>query len=232
MATSLQIRSDDARTALLWAAIAEFAERGEAGARTEAIAKAAGVNKALLHYYFGTKEGLYAAALDAILAGLKERYLGILEGPGSAGERMLRYLLASFDRMAASRDHARVLGHEMMRARAGESTSLPRMVQGYFAPLNAAVCRTLEEGMASGEFQRLDPAQTALSLTGANLFYFLSAPVFTEITGRDPRDPDLLAQRRVALLDLGVSVLFEDRAAGHRRSRALLAESTLPPAEP
>lgn len=217
-------RPDDARGALLRAAIAEFAAQGEAGARTDAIARAAGVNKALLHYYFGTKQALYAAALDAILAGLKEHYLGILEGPGTAGRRMLRYVLANFDRMAGAHDHARIVGHEMMRARAGESTSLPRMVQAYFGPVNAAVCRTLEEGVQSGEFRRLDPGQTALSLTGANVFYFLSAPVFTELTGRDPREPELLARRRIAILDLAASVLFADREAGHGLAQAVLEE--------
>ncbi len=224
MRTRPPLRPDDARGALLRAAIAEFAARGEAGARTDAIARAAGVNKALLHYYFGTKQALYAAALDAILAGLKEHYLGILEGPGTAGRRMLRYVLANFDRMAGSRDYARVLGHEMMRARAGESTSLPRMVQAYFGPVNAVVCRTLEEGVQSGEFRALDPGQTALSLTGANVFYFLSAPVFTELTGRDPRDPELLALRRIAILDFAAAVLFADREAGQGLAQGVLDE--------
>ncbi|HEX9081172.1 MAG TPA: TetR/AcrR family transcriptional regulator [Holophagaceae bacterium] len=224
MSAASHPRSDDARSALLRAAISEFAAQGEAGARTDAIAKAAGVNKALLHYYFGTKESLYAAVLDTILAGLKERYLGLLEGPGTAGWRMLLYVLANFDRMAASGDHARILGHEMMRARAGTSASLPRMVQAYFGPLHAVVCRTLEEGVRSGEFQPLEPSHMALSLAGANLFYFLSAPVFSEITGRDPRDPELLARRRSAILDHAASLVFADREAGRALARKVLAD--------
>ena len=225
MTSTPHLRLDDPRSTLLKAAIAEFAERGEAGARTDAIARAAGVNKALLHYYFGTKQALYAAALDAILAGLKEHYLGILAGPGSAGSRILRYVRANFDRMASSRDYARVLGHEMMRARTGASTSLPRMAQAYFGPLHAQVCATLEEGIRSGEFRSLDPAQTALSLTGANVFYFIAAPVLAEMTGRDPREPELLAQRRAAILDHAVSLLFADREAGRTLARTLLNES-------
>ena len=43
---------DSRRASILRAAMAEFAEQGVAGARTDAIARAAGVNKALLHYYF------------------------------------------------------------------------------------------------------------------------------------------------------------------------------------
>ena len=44
------------RNAILQAALAEFAQEGLAGARVDAIAEAAGVNKALLYYYFRDKE--------------------------------------------------------------------------------------------------------------------------------------------------------------------------------
>jgi TetR/AcrR family transcriptional regulator len=217
-------RPEDPRAALLRAAIAEIAEKGEAGARTDAIAKAAGVNKALLHYYFGTKEGLHAAVLDAVTAGLLEAYLTVLEGPGTPGERMLRYLLASFDRMASTHAYARVLGQEMMQARAGQSASIARLVEVYFRPLNLAIGRTLGEGMACGEFLPSNPSQTSLSLQGANIFYFQTTPVFREMTGRDPRDPELVALRRTAFLDMAALVLFADREAGRALARTLCRE--------
>jgi TetR/AcrR family transcriptional regulator len=219
-------RPEDPRAALLQAAIAEIAEKGEAGARTDAIAKAAGVNKALLHYYFGTKEGLHAAVLDAVTAGLLEDYLAALEGPGTPGTRMLRYLLASFDRMASTNAYARVLGQEMMQARAGQSASVARLVQVYFRPLNAAILRTLGEGMACGELLPSDPAQTSLSLQGANIFYFQTTPVFREMTGQAPWDPELVARRRTAFLDTAALVLFADREAGRALARTLCLEPT------
>ena len=52
------------REALLDAALAEFGAKGLAGARTSEIAERAGVNKQLISYYFGGKEGLYKAILD------------------------------------------------------------------------------------------------------------------------------------------------------------------------
>jgi TetR/AcrR family transcriptional regulator len=51
------------RERLLAAALEEFAERGPAGARVESIARAAGVNKQLITYYFGGKDGLYREML-------------------------------------------------------------------------------------------------------------------------------------------------------------------------
>jgi TetR/AcrR family transcriptional regulator len=59
--------AERSRQALLDAALDEFAERGYAGARVADIAQRAGVNKQLINYYFGSKEGLYLAVQQAWL---------------------------------------------------------------------------------------------------------------------------------------------------------------------
>ncbi len=61
-------RSAETRSRILDAALSEFAANGLAGARTEQIATAAGVNKALIYYYFESKEKLYSAALEMVSA--------------------------------------------------------------------------------------------------------------------------------------------------------------------
>src|SRR5580704_6068826 len=59
--------ADRSRRALLDAALEEFSLRGFAGARVADIARRAGVNKQLINYYFGSKEGLYLALQQAWL---------------------------------------------------------------------------------------------------------------------------------------------------------------------
>ena len=59
--------AERSRQALLDAALDEFAEHGYAGARVADIAQRAGVNKPLINYYFGSKEGLYLAVQQAWL---------------------------------------------------------------------------------------------------------------------------------------------------------------------
>ena len=61
------------------AALVEFAEQGMAGARMDAIAAAAGVNKALLYYYFRSKDELYAAVLDEFFQRLDARIARALD---------------------------------------------------------------------------------------------------------------------------------------------------------
>ena len=74
-------RSLDTRAAILAAAEEVFAKAGLDGARIDAIAAAAGVNKALLYYYFKSKDGLYEAVIDDQFREFNRQALAVLEAP-------------------------------------------------------------------------------------------------------------------------------------------------------
>ncbi|MFI0780792.1 TetR family transcriptional regulator [Streptomyces sp. NPDC021212] len=87
-----------ARDRILSAARNEFAERGYDKASIRGIAKAAEVDPALVHHYFGTKEQVFGAAIELILApamGAPEAVLG--GGREGAGERFARYFFATWE---------------------------------------------------------------------------------------------------------------------------------------
>src|ERR1700678_3939406 len=113
-------RADRTRKSILRAAIREFSAHGLAGARTDAIAESAKVNKALLYYYFKSKSGLYAAAIDEASSTVVEHALAALDPGRSAGDRLLRTALNHFDRILAQRDFQSLLQQEMVRVRRGE----------------------------------------------------------------------------------------------------------------
>lgn len=79
----MQAATRSRRSDILNAARREFATAGFAGARIERIAAAAAVNKQLLFHYFGSKEGLFSAALADLLAGLEA---GPEQGPSPAAQ--------------------------------------------------------------------------------------------------------------------------------------------------
>src|ERR1700738_1866835 len=83
---------EESRAAILKAAAKEFAEHGIAGARTDAIAREAGVNKALLYYYFKDKETLYGAVLDNAFSGMKASVFEVLDSDLPVREKMLAYV--------------------------------------------------------------------------------------------------------------------------------------------
>lgn len=61
------------------AATEEFEEKGMEGARMQDIADRAGINKALLHYYFRTKDKLFAAVFDKLAEKMFQKFAGVFE---------------------------------------------------------------------------------------------------------------------------------------------------------
>ena len=113
-------RADQTRARILAAAIHEFSDNGLAGARTEQIAEVAGVNKALLYYYFRDKEALYAAALESVFEDVRAYSIAVMEMNTSAGERLVQLILNSFDRSYSYPSIRSLTQQEMVRLHRGE----------------------------------------------------------------------------------------------------------------
>src|SRR5438046_3204946 len=75
---------------ILAAAAGEFAARGFAGARVDHIARRARVNKAMIYYYFRSKEALYRILLRRTFTEVASRMQGVAAGGGSAPEKIDR----------------------------------------------------------------------------------------------------------------------------------------------
>ena len=202
------------RSAILQAALGEFAQEGLAGARMDAIADAAKVNKALLYYYFRDKEALYGAVLDEFFVRLLDRVTQALDGAGPAGERLLTYARAHFDCIAESSHYARLFQGELMSAGRGRSSHLMRVVEQYIRPISVRLVAVLQEGIESGEFRHVDAMQFAPSMVGMIVHYFVIAPVARKLLSRDPFSQEALQQRRAAVLDFIAAALFADQSAG------------------
>src|SRR5512141_1072766 len=144
------------RAAILKAALHEFSSEGVAGARTDEIARAAGVNKALLYYYFKDKESLYGAVIDSVFSGLRDRVVEVLSTDVPPRQKILDYAGAHFDYVASSAEFPRVLQHEMMRSGRSKSPHLKHIAKSYFAPIYVKLSEMFREGMATGEFREVD----------------------------------------------------------------------------
>ncbi len=202
------------RAAILQAAMVEFAKEGVSGARTEAIARAARVNKALLYYYFRDKETLYGAVLETVFSGLAERILSALEADLPPRKKILHYAGTHFDYIACSPIYPRLMQREMMGAGRQVSAQARRMVERYSRPLFAKLAKVIQDGIAAGEFRRVDPLQFIPSMIAVIVFYFASMPVMRLVLPGDPLEPRRIAQRRAAVLDFISAALFAQSASG------------------
>ncbi len=211
---------EESRAAILHAAAQEFAEYGIAGARTDTIARQAGVNKALLYYYFKDKDTLYSAALDEAFAGLKNTVMQVLDSDLPPRKKMLAYAGAYFDFIASNQMYPRLMQREMMRAKEGHSPHIEKIVKNYIRPVFLRVGEVMQKGIADGEFRPVNPVHFVPSMIAMIVFYFSNAPMMQKIVGFNPLTPERIAERRAAVMDFISAALFVPKGSGTQGARS------------
>ncbi|HUJ10263.1 MAG TPA: TetR/AcrR family transcriptional regulator [Verrucomicrobiae bacterium] len=192
------------RSTILAAAERVFARSGLAGARTDAIAAEAGVNKALLYYYFKSKQDLYEAVLVDQFQEFNRQALEVLNSPEAARVVLFRYVNLHFDFISARHRHASLFQQLMMTG----GKPLERLVRKYFVPRSQAFGKLLERGMRNGEFRRADGFHTAVSIVGLIVFYFSASQVLQLFGHADAYSPVNLQRRKQEVLDFIRYALF------------------------
>ena len=203
-------KPEESRAAILQAAIREFAREGVAGARTDAIAKAAKVNKALLYYYFRDKDALYGAALEQVFQERDAALMPILRENIPPAERLLRYVGAFFDFLAEHPQHREMVQRQTFLM--PRSPQALRVVKLYMKPFFEELVKLFREGITAGVFRPVDPVQFIPSMIAVVVHYFGVAPFIKMMTEQDPLSPERLAARRAAVLDFISAALFQPTA--------------------
>ncbi|HEV2231834.1 MAG TPA: TetR/AcrR family transcriptional regulator [Terriglobia bacterium] len=195
------------RTAIMQAAERIFAEAGFGGARTEAIAAQAGVNKALLYYYFPSKDGLYRAILEDHLKEFQRQVVDALSTEGPARAKLLSYVSTHFDFISARPYYPRLVQRLMMTG----GKPLERLAREFYVPVHRKLVSVIDRGISDGEFRRVDSHHTVLSLVALISFYFSSAPILNAISRTDPYATVHLARRKAEVLKFIRYALFKKR---------------------
>ena len=185
------------------AALQAFARKGKDGARMQEIADAAGINKALLHYYFRSKDKLY----EAVFAFVFRRFmLSIGEAIRDAAtfEQTLRVFIDGYiDSIKNNLDVVRLMvnenlsGGHVMGARLKETLfsmelAPPRL---FIEKLTAAI--------AAGEVRPIDPKQTLLSVISCCIFFFIALPTVCIMNPEAAHNLDgFIEQRKAHIFDL------------------------------
>jgi TetR/AcrR family transcriptional regulator len=207
------------RSAILRAATEEFALKGYAGARTEGIARAAGVNHTLLFYHFKTKEQLYREVLEEIFSAWFERVSGALDREASAQERLLTYVNSYFDFIAESPLAPKLVQQEQLRQGSAGSEQLRRMAEPYIRPVQRKLAALLKEGISTGEFRDLDIEHCIHSISAVIVFYFTNNLAIETLEGVDLCPRRRIEARRKAVLDFVSKALFTTVDGGESRKR-------------
>jgi TetR/AcrR family transcriptional regulator len=199
----------DTRARILQAALQEFSEEGYAGARTDRIAKRAGVNIALVFYYFKSKDQLYGAVLEQIFTDWSHAVAPALEAKGTTHDRIVGYVQNYFGYIASAPSRPRIVQQEMMRRGRIGSPHLRQLARRFIKPVYKKLNQILSHGIKAGEVHPLDAEQVVYSLVGIINFYFASSPVIELLTSSgDPLSRRAIETRKNEVIRFVSYALF------------------------
>jgi TetR/AcrR family transcriptional regulator len=185
---------------ILKAAVTVFAEKGYDGAGTGEIAARAGVNKAMLYYYFKSKEGLYTVIIETVF---KEITLILGDHLSRLSSRNPEQGVSSFvdsylDFVYAHRIFVKVMLWELARG----GSIMARVVGRILKPHTQQVLDMFNKAARDGDLRPVDPRHLIVSIMGMMLFYFFAEPVVHTIWGEDPMTPEHIAKRKKEVANL------------------------------
>ncbi len=183
----------DSRAAILDAAEQLFGERGYAATTIKQIGAAAGVNSALLYYYFADKEQLYRAVLERLLSTLMTRGGEVFAAARTPADA-IRGLVGVQGELLVSRPNVpRLIARELVDHNAEHVTGqFAQMAAGIFKRL----CEMIQTGQRSGVLRSdLDARFAAISTISQVVYFHIARPAVGILLGHGPQGaPDDVAR--------------------------------------
>lgn len=191
---------------IMQVARAEFAEKGLAGARIDEIANATHTSKRMIYYYFGSKEGLYLAVLEASYREMREHETALDLDRLTPLEALRRLVQYTFDHHRNNEDYIRLVMSENIHR--GQYMAQSTLIQELNSPAIAAIASVYARGVASGVFRPgLDAVDIHASISALAFFNVSNRHTFGLIFKQDWQDPQLEAVRRANVTDMVVRYL-------------------------
>jgi AcrR family transcriptional regulator len=186
---------------ILDAARAVFIRRGTAGARMQEIAKEAGVNQALLHYYFRSKERLSTAVFQQFAMRVFPAVIHILGGDDPIDEKIDRIVTLYIDNLSANPFLPGYLLSELhhhpervQQLLAAATGAAPGVV---VPPVVKKLGKQIDAEVRAGRMRPISPEQFAANLLSLCIFPFAARPMLSIVFGLDDAAfARFIAQRR------------------------------------
>lgn len=201
------------RQAILDAARAEFCQYGLTGARVERISRRSRTNPRMIYHYFGNKEGLYLAVLEAVYGEIRRREseLDLARQPPLEGMR--RLIGFTFDFFASRGDFIALIANEnILKAR--YLKRLPS-IRAMTVPLIEAIRDLLTRGVREGLFREgVDPVQLYVSIVAQSQLHISNRHTLSVLFDQDLGASGWLAARRAHTLEILLGYLTARDDAG------------------
>lgn len=176
--------SDDSRTAILDAAERLFARQGFEATTIKQLGTEAGVNTALLYYYFQDKTALYRATLQRLIAGFVAEGMRRMDQPAGPEAAIRVFVEGQMAAMLARPNVARILVRELVDHGAEHAEAL---IAEHTAGMFERLCGVIEAGQRAGVFRReLEPRFAAVSVVSQVMWILVARPAVGILFGHGP----------------------------------------------
>ncbi|MEO8794687.1 MAG: TetR/AcrR family transcriptional regulator [Daejeonella sp.] len=166
-----------------------FSELGFDGASTRHIAKDAGINMAMLNYYFGSKDGLYKSVLERRLGGFRQTLSNLNHENISSWDKINKCVELYVDRVMGNECFHRLINREMSLQQRSETTDF--IAESMMRNVNE-VKRIIEEGVNNGTFREVDIEMTVASIMGTKHFVVNSTLLSSKLMNKDLSDASII----------------------------------------
>lgn len=195
----------DTKAKIISAAIKIFAEKGKHGARMEEIAVKASVNKAMLYYYYTSKELLFKEVLktilDKITAHIVTQTKKIIENEDDPVAIVEGFIHAHNKAFSQNSDFTKVILNAIVNT-PDEFREIITVIQSDLE-FPQKLMDVFEKGISQNNFRKVDPMQVFISIIGTNLIYFIGRPIAEIIMNLEVDDEQtFLRKREDSVVDL------------------------------
>jgi AcrR family transcriptional regulator len=209
--------AEASRADILAAATREFSEKGLSGARVDSIAERTKINKRMIYYYFGSKEGLYRAVLERSYGHIRMSESAV-ELDSLAPEEALRQLVRlTFDYHNMHPDFVRLVMNENIHqaAHIGELASNRTRNRAVIKTLRSLLDRGIEAGVFRSD---IEPVELHMSISALCFYNVSNRYTFSKIFERDMTSAAAVAARREVVVDMIMRWVAATPAKGQRSS--------------
>jgi len=179
----------DKKSHIINVAIELFSKNGFEGTSMRDLASAAGVNIAMINYYFGSKEKLFEAIVEGRSEKARKEFEELAQDKSlSAMQKMDRIIDLQVNKVLEKRHFHKVLQNEVML---NKRPDLNIAIGNIFRKNGQILRGIMEEGIASGEFnENVDLGLVVSTIMGTVNHVFLSRTICNLIFEQDPAGPD------------------------------------------
>jgi AcrR family transcriptional regulator len=193
-------RDRDTERRILDAAHAVFVRRGTAGARMQEIAAEAGVNQALLHYYFRSKDRLSQAAFERAASQFMPTVIQVLASDAELEAKVTRIIELELDHLARAPYLPGYIisevTHHPERARQLIASVTGRAPEDLRPQVVAMLRKQIDARVKSRRMRPIAPEQFVVNLMALCIFPFAARPMIAAMLGMDQQAFELFIARR------------------------------------